>query len=180
MIARVLAQETDILVMDEPTAFLDINSKFEIVHLMHMLTEISNRTIIFSTHDLQTAIASADKIWIMLDECLREGAPEDLVLDGTFERLFKNSHISFNNKDGSFRITTETKGAVSVKGEGIRKLWTENAVTRAGFRLVHENTNPAITVTDSSWQLGTPTDVIEFTTIYDLVSRITAVEQGLS
>jgi len=180
MIARVLAQETDILVMDEPTAFLDISSKFEIVHLMHRLSEMSNRTIIFSTHDLQTAIARADKIWIMLDEHLREGAPEDLLLDGTFEQLFRNPHISFNNRDGSFRISTEKKGTVSVTGEGIRKLWTENAVMRAGFTLSDKNSKPAINVKDSSWQLETRNDMTEFKTIYDLIRRITAGEQELS
>ena len=52
MIARVLAQDTEILVMDEPTAFLDIRSKYEIVHLLHDLSRTRGKTIIFSTHDL--------------------------------------------------------------------------------------------------------------------------------
>ena len=52
MIARILAQDTGIMVMDEPTAFLDIGSKYEILHLMHLLSQKSEKTIIFSTHDL--------------------------------------------------------------------------------------------------------------------------------
>ena len=64
MIARILAQDTDIMIMDEPTAFLDIGSKFEILHLLHDLSRKSQKTIIFSTHDLHMAVSQADKIWL--------------------------------------------------------------------------------------------------------------------
>ena len=53
------------MVMDEPTAFLDIGSKFEILHLMHQLSQKSGKTIIFSTHDLNMAMSQADKIWLI-------------------------------------------------------------------------------------------------------------------
>jgi len=174
MIARVLAQDTDILIMDEPTAFLDISSKYEIVHLMHELTARRDRTIIFSTHDLQTALTRADKIWMILENSLKEGAPEDLVLNGTFNRLFGNTYISFNNEDGSFVINSEKKGEVTVRGEGIRKRWTENAMIRAGFTLSSDGSIPIITVSSNSWKLDTGTYAVEFKTIYDLASWITS------
>ena len=66
MIARILAQDTGIMVMDEPTAFLDIGSKYEILHLLHMLSQKNEKTIIFSTHDLHMAISQSDKIWLIL------------------------------------------------------------------------------------------------------------------
>jgi iron complex transport system ATP-binding protein len=174
MIARVLAQNTDILIMDEPTAFLDISSKFEIIHLLHELTSTSGRTIIFSTHDLQTAITRADKIWMILENSLQEGAPEDLVLDGTFNRLFGNSYIKFNNADGSFIINAEQKGTVTVRGEGIRKHWTENAMIRSGFTLSSDGSEPVITVKSSSWTLETGKNTFEFNTIYELARTITS------
>ena len=80
MIARVLAQDTDLLVMDEPTAFLDIKSKYEIVHLLHDLSGKRGKTIIFSTHDLNIAVSEADKIWLMLNDSFKDGAPEDLII----------------------------------------------------------------------------------------------------
>ena len=91
MIARILAQDTGIMIMDEPTAFLDIGSKYEILHLMHHLSDKSNKTIIFSTHDLQMAISQSDKIWLILDNELIEGAPEDLMIAGAFDHLFDSS-----------------------------------------------------------------------------------------
>ena len=66
MIARILAQDTDIMIMDEPTAFLDIGSKYEILNLLHMLSQKNEKTIIFSTHDMHMAISQSDKIWLIL------------------------------------------------------------------------------------------------------------------
>jgi iron complex transport system ATP-binding protein len=174
MIARVLAQDTDILIMDEPTAFLDISSKFEIISLMHELTAELNRTIIFSTHDLQTAMTRADKIWLIFESNLMEGAPEDLVLEGAFNHLFENKYITFNNDDGSFVINSEKKGTVTVRGEGIRKRWTENAMKRAGFTLSPAGQASVITVNSNTWKLDTGTFAAEFKTIYDLINRITS------
>jgi len=82
MIARILAQDTGIMIMDEPTAFLDIGSKFEILHLMQQLSKKCEKTVIFSTHDLHIAISQSDKIWLILDDKLIEGAPEDLMMEG--------------------------------------------------------------------------------------------------
>ena len=102
MIARILAQDTGIMIMDEPTAFLDIAGKYEILHLMHMLSGKSGKTIIFSTHDLQMAINQSDKIWLILDKKLVEGAPEDLIIAGAFDHLFDTSSVSLIPKKEHF------------------------------------------------------------------------------
>ncbi len=94
MIARVLAQDAGIMVMDEPTAFLDIGSRYEFVHLLHTLAAERSKIILLATHDLHTAVANADKIWLMLDEGLSEGTPLGLFENGSFERLFDDSRIS--------------------------------------------------------------------------------------
>ncbi len=90
MIARLLAQDTDLMVMDEPTAFLDIPGKYEIVNLIRSLTR-ERKTVIFSTHDLDLAINMADRIWLMLKDRLIEGSPEDLVKNRSFDELFESS-----------------------------------------------------------------------------------------
>ena len=117
MIAMVLAQDAIIMVMDEPTAFLDISSKYEIINLLHELTQQRNKTIIYSTHDFNTAVSQADKIWLMLDDALIEGAPEDIMISGAFKRLFDESKVSFNTHDGSFSIRNVFKGAINIKGK---------------------------------------------------------------
>jgi len=84
MIAMVLAQDAKLMVMDEPTAFLDISAKFDILHIMHELAAGRSKTILFSTHDLGMAVSQADKIWLLRDDGMRSGSPEDLMLDGAF------------------------------------------------------------------------------------------------
>ncbi len=135
MIARVLAQDTRILVMDEPTAFLDVNSKYEIIHLLRELTRQRNKTIIFSTHDLQAALSQADRIWLMLKDGLREGAPEDLMLDDAFDMLFEKSIVKFDSRHGSFVMNTTGRGSISLEGKGKEKYWTSRALLRAGFTI---------------------------------------------
>lgn len=175
MIAMVLAQDASIMIMDEPTAFLDIGSKFEIIHLMRELTAGKDKTIIFSTHDLVTALSQADKIWVLKEDGLFEGAPEDLMLKGIFNTLFDDSKVKFNNIDGSFNIRNIEKGKITVTGEGEKKLWTEKALIRAGYSIT--DSGSAIVVespseTDPSWKCYSPGDCKEFITIYELVRYI--------
>lgn len=175
MIAMVLAQDAGIMLMDEPTAFLDLSSKFEIIHLLHELTRSRDKTIIFSTHDLSTAVSQADKIWLLKEDGLAEGAPEDLMLDGSFKSLFDESKVKFNSRDGSFSFRNDEKGSIFVRGKGELKQWTEKALSRAGYAIVE--TNPAAEVEvpgqlNSRWKYKVARYSLEFGSIYDLISWI--------
>ena len=173
MIARILAQDTGIMVMDEPTAFLDIGSKYEILHLMHVLSQESEKTVIFSTHDLHMAINQSDKIWLILDNNLIQGAPEDLMIAGAFDHLFDSSPVQFNSENGTFSFRSVEKGRLYIEGDGIRRHWTEKAINRAGFSVSEWETIPYIilpSVKNSKWQLSTRHSAKEFGSIYELVS----------
>jgi iron complex transport system ATP-binding protein len=87
MIARVLAQDAEIMLMDEPLAFLDLIGKFELANLIRNLSG-AGKTIIFSTHDLNIAIKIADRIWLMLKDGLTDGSPKTLVEQGSFDLMF--------------------------------------------------------------------------------------------
>ena len=89
MIAKALAQETPIIFLDEPTAFLDFPSKVEMMQLLHRLSRQTNKTIFLSTHDLELALQIADKIWLM-DKMngVIIGTPEDLSLNGSLSAFF--------------------------------------------------------------------------------------------
>ncbi len=175
MIAMVLAQDAAIMVMDEPTAFLDISSKYEVIHLMRNLTQWGNKTIIYSTHDFNTAVSQADKVWFITEEGLLEGAPEDIMIRGSFKTLFDESKVIFNSHDGSFSIRNEFRGKVNIRGEGEKKYWTEKALTRTGY-LVSGSSSPISVETPSAsnvrWKCSMPGKSGEFETIYDLVSWI--------
>ncbi|MEI6049870.1 MAG: ABC transporter ATP-binding protein [Bacteroidota bacterium] len=173
MIARILAQDTGIMIMDEPTAFLDIGGKYELFHLMHLLSEKGKKTIIFSTHDLYMAISQSDKIWLILENELVEGAPEDLMIDGAFDHLFDSSPVQFNSENGTFSFRSEEKGRIYIEGAGIRKHWVEKAIRRVGFASSEIKTIPYIIIPEgnkSEYQITTFNSVKQFGSIYDLVS----------
>ena len=136
MIARTLAQDTDVIVLDEPTAFLDLSNKYEIVHILHQLAREKGKTVLFSTHDLTTAIAESDRIWLMLDQSVEQGAPEDLILNGSFSSLFKNDQLYFDPEKGDFRIRKHVTRKAFLTGNGIAIEWTVKAVERNGYEVV--------------------------------------------
>jgi iron complex transport system ATP-binding protein len=175
MIARVLAQDAEILIMDEPTAYLDIRSKYEIVHLLHDLSRNRGKTIIFSTHDLVTAISESDKVWLTLPDSFIEGAPEDLVLNGSFNRLFDSSVVNFSVNDASFTfINREVHGKVTVEADGIVRYWTEKAANRAGFEITNDHSGLRIKFVidedEQKWLVYSEKSVYEFSTLYQMVN----------
>jgi iron complex transport system ATP-binding protein len=179
MIARILAQDTGIMIMDEPTAFLDIGSKYEILHLMHVLSQKNEKTIIFSTHDLHIAISQSDKIWLIVDNKLIEGAPEDLMLGGAFDHLFDSSPVQFSSEDGTFSFRSEDKISIYLEGDGTRRHWTEKAINRAGFSASEVKTMPYIIIpsgNNNSWYLSAPDATQEFRSLYELVSWLSTKE----
>jgi iron complex transport system ATP-binding protein len=174
MIARVLAQNTDIMILDEPTAFLDVASKYEIIHLMKGLTR-KGKTIVFSTHDFNIAVSQADKIWLILEDKLIEGAPEDLMLNGAFEHLFDSTVVKFNASSGGFSFQTESKGNVYVKGKGVYLKWTERAITRAGYHLTGSIADISVHAPGKygeDWILVRNDNSSGFSTIYDLIKNL--------
>jgi len=173
MIARVLAQDTDILIMDEPTAFLDIAGKYEIINLMRDLTA-AGKTITFSTHDFSIAINQADKIWLVQENSLIEGAPEDLLLANTFDHLFDRKVVGFNPDDGSFVFHAEPCGKIFIEGGGILRQWTIKALARKGISVADVKTIPYIQLPSGKgeWILVTGDSAQSFGTIYDLISRL--------
>lgn len=176
MIARILAQDTDILIMDEPTAFLDIVSKFDIIKLMLSLAK-EGKTIIFSTHDLSVAVNQSDKIWMMLEDRIAEGAPEDLALDGSFDSLFRSATVGFDTNEGTFKLKTESSDSIFIEGEGSIYQWTRKALGRIGWSASPVPTEPYIIVPPAGkglWVLKSREKQQYFNSLYDLVRSFKA------
>ncbi len=133
MIAKTLAQECPIILLDEPTAFLDITSRIEVMHLLRSLAG-QGKTILLSTHDIDQALALADRLWLLSrNDGLRCGTPEDLVLDGEINRFFDRGAIAFDPRKGNFRIQSERRIPVRIEAEGTLRIWAENLLTRYGY-----------------------------------------------
>ncbi len=172
IIAMALARDTTIVLMDEPTAFLDVGSRFEIMSLMHKIAVDRGKTVVFSTHDLHSAINQADKIWLMTEGGIHEGAPEDLLLHNSFDHLLENSNLKINKYDGEIQLRREAKGKIFISGKGFEKYCTEKAVIRAGYETTGTPTDPSVeilTENKHAWILKKNGRVYECDSIYDLV-----------
>ena len=90
MIAKALAQQTPIIYLDEPTAFLDYPSKVETLLLLKRISREALKTIFLSTHDLELALQVADCIWLMTDDGLTIGTPRQLADSGVLSRFVES------------------------------------------------------------------------------------------
>lgn len=102
MIARAIAQDTPIILLDEPTAFLDFPSKVETLKLLCRLAHEEGKTILISTHDLEITFQLADRLWLLGHGCITEGTPDELAADGSIANLFP--HLKFEGKTMRFRL----------------------------------------------------------------------------
>lgn len=134
MIAKALAQQTPVIFLDEPTAFLDFPSKVEIMQLLHGLTRKAGKTVFLSTHDLELALQIADKIWLM-DKVhgFSVGTPEDLALNGDLSTFFARKGIAFDKETGLFRIEGEYARKISLAGHNVRYAMVRKALQRNGI-----------------------------------------------
>lgn len=134
MIAKALAQETPVIYLDEPTAFLDFPSKVEMMQLLHLLSRQTDKTIFLSTHDLELALQIADKIWLM-DKVngVIIGTPEDLSLDGTLSGFFARKGIVFDLDTGLFRVNNEYTSQIRLVGHGQKYAMVRKALQRNGI-----------------------------------------------
>ncbi|PWH83149.1 ABC transporter ATP-binding protein [Algibacter marinivivus] len=104
MIARALAQDTDLIILDEPTTHLDMYHKTYILKLLQRLAKETNKTILFSSHEIDLAIQLCDNLIVMTDNEVVSDVPCNLISKGTFETLFPKDLISFDETTGSFRV----------------------------------------------------------------------------
>ena len=134
MIAKALAQETPVIYLDEPTAFLDFPSKVEMMQLLHHLSRQTDKTIFLSTHDLELALQIADKIWLM-DKAngVTIGTPEDLALNGSLSSFFARKGIVFDLETGLFRVDNEYTMQIRLSGHGQRYAMVRKALQRNGI-----------------------------------------------
>ncbi|MDP4190631.1 MAG: ABC transporter ATP-binding protein [Bacteroidota bacterium] len=139
MIARVLAQDTPVILLDEPTAFLDIPAKLEIMHMLRTLVRESEKSVILSTHDLEMALQSADKIWLITKDSIVSDTPEDLALNGYFERTFNTGDVEFLPGKGIFKMSYTGMLKLKVTGNELVVFWTEKALERIGITVTYEN-----------------------------------------
>ena len=106
MIARALAQQTPVIVLDEPTAFLDVAGRLEIIRLLRRLAD-QGHTVILSTHDIAPAIAMADYLLVIdpQQRTLTAGKKAEITASGILDRAFPEAGLKFDCLSGDFRVS---------------------------------------------------------------------------
>jgi iron complex transport system ATP-binding protein len=169
MIARALAQQTPVLLLDEPTAHLDLNNRVEIMNLLRSLSRNAGKAILVTTHELDLALQTADLIWLATgSKQIKTGIPEDLVLDGSFDEVFQFK--GFDLKTGKVEHEAHRKKTVQLVGEGYPLLWTKNALERSGYA-VEEIAERQITISQEK-KLKWKFDHVDFESLANLLSAL--------
>ena len=137
--------------------------------------------MVFSTHDLHIAIHEADKIWLALDSGLEEGSPEDLILKGSFRKIFKGTPLEFSEEEETFVYPFLAKKKIKLKADGKLKYWTEKALKRIGIQVDNDESLAELSVSytreqQAEWTYTFGNAQVNFNTIYDMVNFIRIVD----
>lgn len=104
MIAKALAQDTQVILLDEPVAFLDFPSKVGILRLLKHVAKEMDKSILLSIHDIELALKIAQRLWILQGAGFIEGEPATLAREGKVDFLFRGEGISFNRQTMQYTI----------------------------------------------------------------------------
>lgn len=134
MIARALAQQPDLMLLDEITAFLDLPSRVTVIDMLRRIAAEQGVAIVLSSHDLELSLQTADRLWLLPGQGrFVDGAPEDLALSGAVGEAFDQGNLAFSMESGRFENTTATDRYVYVEGGDLATAWLKRALRRRGY-----------------------------------------------
>lgn len=174
MIAKALAQATPIILLDEPTAFLDFPSKVDVMQLLRRLSKETGKSILLSTHDLELALQIADKIWLLpSSKAMITGTPEDLSLNGELTHFFDRRGISFDEQTGLFCVNNDIRYHIRLRGSGERANMVRKALLRNGIGTDADDSKIVVDINDTTYRLSDNTAFIsETSTIEELLQSV--------
>lgn len=154
MIAKVLAQQCDVIILDEPTAFLDVTSRIDVINLLRNLAMSQNKAILMSTHDIELALMLADRLWLLSQaNGLQCGVTEDILFSGTIARFLDRKDITFDIRIGGFNlnIPRDKTAYINVPDEYYR--WTRNFLQRNGYKLIDDKNQTPLQIIIDQWPI---------------------------
>lgn len=158
MIARALAQQPDLMLLDEITAFLDLPSRVTIIDMLRRIAAEQGMAIILSSHDLELSLQTADRLWLLPgQERFVDGTPEDVVLSGAVGDAFDQENLAFSLASGRFESSIVASRSVHVEGDDVATRWLVRSLRRLGYGLA---TDPAkadhriASVSPGRWRVG--------------------------
>jgi iron complex transport system ATP-binding protein len=149
MIAKALTQDTNLIVLDEPTAHLDIPNRVALLSLLKKLAKETGKAILLSTHELELALQISDRIWLIdNNKRLHQGTPEDIALTGKISSTFQNKIVHFDLDTGTFKMNFETNNKalyLESKDPNVY-FWTRQALEKQGYTILEEKANATTTI----------------------------------
>lgn len=173
LVARALSQDAPVMLLDEPTTFLDLPRRMDLVLFLKDLAAKTSKAILFSTHDWELVLSMVEKTYLIDDVGrLHCGMPEDLILTGVMDRAFTTHNLELDVNHGRFFPTYEDLTYVVLKGdESLLHIWTEHALTKAGFRLRPEAPFQ-IEISDGIWMFEGPRGKGRAQSLEDLLRKL--------
>ncbi|MDG1106748.1 MAG: ABC transporter ATP-binding protein [Cyclobacteriaceae bacterium] len=173
MIARALAQETDLIILDEPTAHLDLSNKIEIMLLLKSIAG-SGKGVLIATHDLQVSLQLSDRLWLFnFNQPVLDGCPEDLILQGAIDQTLFPINNNIDLTTGTVKNLDEHKGNVLLQGDPTMVHWTAQALQRNGYAVNKDSpTSIIINCLDYFWKLKSKDTSTSFDSIEDLLMHL--------
>lgn len=139
MIAKVLAQDVNLIILDEPTAHLDLPNRMEMLLLLRQISHESGKGILLSTHELGLALQVSDIVWMIeRSQQLCQSIPEDLILSGDLDNTFGNDHIGFQPFSASFELIPNKSYSAYIAGDGLLTACVIRMLKRLRIHLVQE------------------------------------------
>ena len=135
MIARALVQDTPILILDEPTANLDLANQLRIFKLIKKLKETTNKAIVMITHEAQLGLDFADKIWWIENQKLIEDSPEDLAFSHQIIPKLSGNYLQFNSESRFYDLQNNEKSVCKINHSSELAFWLNKALVRLELNL---------------------------------------------
>lgn len=165
MIGRALVQDTDLVLMDEPTSHLDIENQFKIFELIYKLSKETNKTFIVASHQIELLIQNANRLWWIDSGEFYSGFPEQLAFERQIFDKLSQQKIKFDYSEGKFKFNHKAVNQVSLNSNGNElSYWVRHALERNGFE-ISENSNLKIDLNQNQIQLNH----LKFDTIEELI-----------
>lgn len=158
MIARALVQNGQIIILDEPTAHLDIPNKMGIMRMLRDIAKSRNKAILVATHELDLALEVADEFWLMGEQGqFYRGVPEELLLKGRFNEVFNQKELHFDPGTGRFRFSHPKKMGINLKAPEPVSRWLLHALEKEGYTYDASSSLKIEMEANLSWNFQTDT-----------------------
>ncbi len=178
MIAKALAQDTPIILLDEPTAHLDLPNRVEVMLLLRKLAKQTGKAILLSTHELDLALQASDNIWLMQKDHITCGLPEELVINGKLQSVFQNQSFIFDEKTGNFIMNYPSEKTVRLSGDKALYYWTKRALAREGYN-IDEKADISIVIENGTYNIEENGEKKQMKNLSELIDYLTTNRQGL-